>query len=164
MTSFSVYAQLTKAEFVRLTLRRTYSNPRTIILFVAGCLAILYLFLQLTGLIPGDKDNLWPFLIAAFYFLVAYPLLIALMASKNYKASTFIKQGITYEFNEDGINLSGDKDLEMHLGWSQITKKQGVDKYLLLFTGGATAFIIPKDQLTEEELAFIGDKVPKGRI
>jgi hypothetical protein len=164
MTPFSVYAQLTKSEFIRLTLRRTYKNPRTIIIFVAGCLGILYLCLQLAGVLPQDNDNRWFVVIAAAYFVVAYPLLITLMASRNYKASTFIRQGITYAFSEEGVDLSGNKDLEMHLGWSQITKKQGVDKYLLLFTGGASAFIIPKEQFTDEELAFIGDKVPKGRM
>jgi hypothetical protein len=90
--------------------------------------------------------------------------MVAFAASRTYKASSFMNQGLTYAFSDEGLELLGNKDVEMKLEWSQFVKKQMSGNYLFLFTGKLNAFIIPRKDLTEEQLAFIGRKVPAGRI
>jgi hypothetical protein len=163
MTRFSVYVQLTRAEFTRVTMIRSYKNFRGLLLCAVGVGSLVIAIAQISGWFPSKSSPL-PSLFIGLYLLVAYPLMVVFAASRSYKASTFMKQGITYEFSEEGIQLSGNKDLEMKLDWSQLVKKQVYGHHLFLFTSRVNAFIIPRSELTEEELAFIGTKVPKGRV
>jgi hypothetical protein len=163
MTKFSVYVQLAKPEFVRVTIIRSYKNFRGVLLCVVGVASLILGIAQATGRFPSTGHGL-PSLFIGLYLLVVYPLMVVFAASRSYKASTFMQQGITYIFSEEGIQLTGNKELEMSLDWSQLVKKRLYGNYLFLFTSRLNAFIIPRNELTEEELAFIGKKVPKGRL
>lgn len=160
---FSVYAQLTKAEFVRLAIFRTYRNPFVWIFSLLGGVGILAAIFRFFGAIP-ELGSPWSPLICGLYFFLSSPVRNALVALRVYNSSEFLSHGITYSFDEDGVQLFGDRDLEMKIGWSQFTKKQLGGHYILLYTGRTNAYIIPKDQFAEEELDFIATKVPKGRF
>jgi hypothetical protein len=163
MNAFSVQAYLTKAEFVRMSVRRCYTNPVILFFSVIGLAAIAFGLAQVLHLIPV-WGSVYPTIFIGVYFAVAFPAFNAMLAAKNYRVGTLSSRQITYTFSDEGLHLSGEDIETTPLHWSGIIRKQRVGKYLLLFTDRVSAFILPIEGFSEQQLDFVASKVPAGHI
>ncbi|TDX02219.1 YcxB family protein [Dinghuibacter silviterrae] len=158
--SFTVNAFLTRSEFIRMSVRRTYTNPVILFFSCVGVAALGLGLLQLAHLVP-PFGNIYPTLFIGVYFCLAFPAFNAWLAARTYRYGTLSSQHVVYTFSEEGLRLSTATDA---LPWEGIVRKQRIGKYLLLFTDRVSAFILPIDGFSAEGLAFVAAHVPKGRI
>ena len=158
--SFTVNAYLTRPEFVRMSVRRTYTNPIILFFSCVGVAALGLGLLQVFKVIP-PFGKVYPTLFIGAYFAVAFPLFNAWLAARTYRYGTLSSQSVTYTFSEDGLHLSTATET---LPWEGLVRKQRVGKYLLLFTDRVSAFILPMEGFSAEQLEFVHAHVPKGRV
>lgn len=165
MNSFSVKAQMTKAEFVRMSVLRTYTNPVILFFSSVGIAALVFGLLQYTHVIPRvNTVPLYPTLFIGIYFCIAFPFFNAWLAARNYRRGVLSARLVMYTFSEEGLHLQSGDDIDATMPWTDIVRKQRVGKHLLLFTDRVSAFILPIDGFTEANRQWLGEHVPRGRI
>lgn len=156
---------MTKGEFVRMSVLRTYTNPVILFFSSVGIAALGFGLLQYAKIIPRNSTvPLYPTLFIGIYFCIAFPLFNAWLAARNYRRGTLSARLVTYTFGDEGIHIASGEDIDADMPWTDIVRKQRVGKHLLLFTDKVSAFILPIEGFSEVHRQWLSERVPKGRI
>jgi hypothetical protein len=152
---FSVTVHLSRREFVRMSILRTYTSPVIRVLTAIGVAALIFGCLQISDVIPR-YSGVYPTLFIGFYFAIAFPVFNAWMAARNYKVSSYISRPVTYSFSSEGLALNVAEGV---LPWSAVVRVQRVGRFLLLYTNKVSAFVFPAGAFTEEQIDFVRSRV-----
>ena len=140
---------------------RRKSNPTLVlvisILLVAGSGANL--------IIHGGKD---------FSLLQILPLVLGLIIltawfkvrsafAKSYHSNPRLQHPIVYEFDADGIGISG-HGFSGRFDWSSVQKTIAINDFVLLYLSPRAAEIVRRSALTDSQLAAIEGKVSSGAV
>lgn len=158
--SFSINAHLTKPEFVRMSVRRIYTNPIIVFFCCVGVVALAYGLLEVFDVVPHFGD-IYPTLFIGFFFAIAFPLFNAWFAARTYRYGNLSSQQVVYTFTDEGLWLNIATEV---LPWQGVVRKQRVGGYLLLFTDRVSAFILPLAPFTADQIEFVRAHVPNGRL
>ncbi|HSZ72123.1 MAG TPA: YcxB family protein [Cytophagaceae bacterium] len=86
------------------------------------------------------------------YLIVGFPLTTYFSAKRNYRLNSRIREHISYEFNEEYLEMIGDT-FRVQLTWSKIYRVSESNSWVLIWQNPHTADIVPKRDFTKGTLA-----------
>jgi hypothetical protein len=152
---FSVTVHLSRREFIRMSVLRTYTSPVIRVLTFIGFAALIFGCLQIFDVVPRFS-GVYPTLFIGFYFAIAFPIFNAWMAARNYRVSSYISRAVTYHFGLEGLSLDVAEGV---LPWSAVVRVQTIGAFLLLYTDKVSAFVFPVNAFSGEQIDFVRSRV-----
>lgn len=142
----------TKIEFrdyLNLMFLLTYRKPIIILLSLTGIILIAYSAACFAGIFFNELS--WLLLILGIYLIILMPLAIYRTSKKNFNSNKRIQETIEYEFEEGKMKITGESFIT-ELGLDKTYKIEELKNWFLMFQSKPTANLIPKENMSEEEI------------
>lgn len=137
---------LSSKDMYRFSMYHAYTGSQGILSIL---IAILCFFAAVTT--RGSVEGMYTLLYAGFgiVFLFYIPCNLYLRSKRQILASDVLKHALHYRIDEEGIHTS-QKDASADLPWDQVYKMISTKHNVLIYSTRVNAFIIPRDQITQE--------------
>jgi hypothetical protein len=132
-------------------------------LLIMGVLQILWGTLSITlSIIYGSKSiSLGDiFVIIIGFGLICMPTLLRLQLRRIVRDSWQDDREVTIHLSDEGIKASSARE-NRSSAWTSLTHIINTGDFLLLFSGKALAFSIPVQNMSDEQVRFICEKVAR---
>lgn len=154
MKKITLTTQLSIADYTKVTFHILYRNFAIKFLTGTG----LFMFLAI-GISFNDFDSFpWVPLLIAFFFTVGLPLQVYFNARRNYKSNGRINEPVTYELNEEHIELTGES-FNSKLTWDKVYSVTENKDWVLIWQNRQVANVLPKRDFNDDELQTFKDLV-----
>lgn len=141
----------------------TYSRPIMIVFCVLALFfAVALLFLYATGYVM-DKVNLYIMVFYIVYVSCVIPLMVYVRTRKYYESNKNLHKPITYEFTDNGIELSGE-DISSRYLWENVYQVRESKNMFYIYQSKAIANLLPKRYFSAEEIVEFRDLVKRKGI
>lgn len=156
--------QLTAKDLFRFNMRQAYTTMQGPISIIIGIL-----FFVSAGVCAYNAEYLYLviYILAGFLFLLYIPITLKMRAKKTIQKNTVLSGVLHYAISEESI-VASTADDQGELPWDNIFKMISNKKYLLIFSNRVNAYIIPRNQLGEENYETVkqiaGKKLQKFRV
>jgi len=136
------------------------SNP--IIIFIASLLiliclpVLLFLFLK-----DGNLFSLIVFVmgcLSLLFILIILPLTIIVTSKSVYKSDRFLQEEQNFKVDENQLTIDTESS-SFKLNWKEIYKGVENKNYFLIYIAKIKAIIIPKVQISDEDREFLKQKI-----
>lgn len=143
----TVETKITFRMYLGLIYNLTYRKPITIVLSILGFGMFFGSILYFIGFnMPTDSP---PFLPLAFGLLtLSFPIAIYRSSKKTYMADNRLNNRITYQFTDEKIIQDGGS-FKSEADWTQIHKVVELSRWILIYSGLNSAYVIPKESFGE---------------
>ncbi len=157
MEEFSITTRTTTKEYAKVMIIGLYKKPVFIVTTIYG------LYLLITVILDHFKVMNYyferPYLeIFGGLFLLLAPILITLIAVKQFTSNPNFQNNIKYTFGDNGITVKG-QTFKAEFLWAHIIKQKEISKFLILYHSKKMGNFIDKTKLSAEQLQFIKSKV-----
>ncbi len=157
MEDFSITTRTTPKEYAKIMLIGLYKKPVFILMTVFGLYLLTTVILDHFEVINYYSER--PYLeIFGGLFILFVPLLITLMAVRQFTSNPNFKNNIKYTFGDKGMTVEG-QTFKGEFSWAHIIKQKEISKFLILYHSKRMGNFIDKTKLTTEQLQFIKAKV-----
>lgn len=148
-------AKITAKDLYKYNMRNAYTSMQGILSIICAALVVFVFIWKFDSLTLVYKIL---FIVLAVAFLVYIPIALYLKSKQIIAKSDVFKEPLTYVMTEDGIEIKSpvatDED-EVILPWADIFKVSRTKTQLLIYTNRVSAYIIPRDQITDIEPEII---------
>jgi hypothetical protein len=145
MEPFSVSFSISKNDYVKVILNKSYRKPFMIVFTVLGFyffIRTIAILLNLNRSTGSEQERVFQGIWGITTFVS--PILTYRWAAKNYAAAKVLHVPNTFTFSDEGV--SSDSSLTNGLiKWEGIVKRQEIGDYLLLYTDRVVAMFLKKD-------------------
>jgi hypothetical protein len=157
MEDFSITTQTTTKEYATVMLIGLYKKPVFIIISVYGLYLLATVILDHFNVIAYYSEIPYLELFGGLFLLFA-PVIITLMAVRQFTSNPNFQNSITYTFSDDKMTIKG-HTFKGEFLWAHIIKQKEISKFLILYHSKRMGNFIDKTKLTAEQLQFIKAKV-----
>ncbi|MEO0469149.1 MAG: YcxB family protein [Bacteroidota bacterium] len=99
----------------------------------------------------GTKDFPFQVMIPMVVFVSLFFIFIPMMSRRNFKNNPSLQGEILYTFTDEQVEMTG-PHFESRMDWDKYMKVEETKEMFLLFQSKALANLIPKRDLTSEEI------------
>lgn len=156
MEEFTITTRTTAKEYAKVMLIGFYKKPVFIILTIAGLYLLTTVMLVHLKIINYYTDTPY-FEFFGGLFLLLVPILITLIAVRQFNADPSFQHNIKYTFGDKGMAVEG-HTFKGEFLWAHIIKQKEISKFLILYHSKRMGNLIDKTKLTTEQLQFIKAK------
>jgi hypothetical protein len=157
MENFSITTQLTTKEFAKVMIIGLYKKPGMIFATILGSYYIITILLDSFKIVTL-YEGIPYFETAIGFFLLFAPVIVTLIAVKQFNSNVSFKNGIKYTFNDEGIMVEA-STFKSNLSWNHIVKTKEIRNFLLLYHSKNSGNYIDKTKLNQHQLEFIKSQV-----
>jgi hypothetical protein len=157
MEDFTITTRTTTKEYAKLMITGLYKKPGFILTTLGGLFFLITAVLNYLKIIDYYTNSPSSEFLFGLLFLFA-PILITLIAVRQFKSNPNFKNGIRYTFSEKKMIVEG-KTFKSECLWAHIIKQKETGKFLTLYHTKRFGYFIDKTKLTPEQLQFIRSKV-----
>jgi hypothetical protein len=158
MEEFTIISRITTKEYVKVMLLGLYKKP---IFIIASLFGIYYLSgLSNEWFTPMSYNNEVYFIFFIGLFLLLSPLIITMIAAKQFYSNPSFRTDIKYTFGKNGMIVEG-VTFKGEFAWTHIIKQKEISNFLILYHTNKMGNFIDKTKLTLDQLNFIKSKVNK---
>ena len=93
----------------------------------------------------------WLQLLLGLFFIIGQPILVYIYARKNYNTNKRISESISYTFDKDTIQITGES-FDSKFTWDKIYRVTESKNWILIWQNPQVANVVPKRDFQEEEL------------
>ena len=140
-------------EYCSLMFMLTFRKATTIISALLGLFSITMGILILSDYYGGNNDGLFPLSIG-IYIAFIRPIFVYRLFHKNYYSTKLLQESVTYEFTEEKMKITGES-FTSESEISSLYKIEELNNWFLIYTNRQIANLIPKKNLTENEVLEI---------
>lgn len=144
-----IQIQLSPKDFRKANLNLLYQKLSIKVLTAFGILFLLLTILQIALL--GFDTKYAGQIGAGLGIVVFLPLVIIYKAKLSYKSNPKVREPITYEFNNDGIKISG-SSFNAEMNWDSLYKVTERKEWIFLWQSKQIANTIPIRYFKPDEL------------
>jgi hypothetical protein len=143
MNNLVLNTHLSLTDYIKVNLHLLYR--KFIVKFTTGIGVLLLLWL----LYNCNTYEVFPCLqfLLGSYLIIGFPLTTYFSAKRNYKANNRISERITYEFNNEYLEMIGES-FHVKLTWNKIYAVTESKKWVLIWQNPHIADVIPKRYFT----------------
>jgi hypothetical protein len=142
----TIESRLNKKDYQRLILLLTYRKPMMIFFVLIGLLSLILSILFFVGVrVPFDKPPYFQ-MIFGFFVVIALPIVVIKGASKTFQSNLRMQEKMIYEFNQDGIIITGES-FNTEMDWEKVHKIQELRNWVLIYQSNQVANIIKKESI-----------------
>lgn len=144
----------TKIEFrdyLGLMFLLSYRKPVILFILIMGFGFIAYSLFFLPWA-PGELP--WLELLVGFYLIFLIPFAVYRTSKRNFNSNKRIQETIEYEFGDGKMKVTGES-FSSELDLDKTYKIEELKKWFLIFQSKPTANLIPKESLSENEIAAL---------
>lgn len=146
MEPFVVFVILSEAEFARLIVARYLRS--------AFYLIVVFATIVLTLMAIFSNKNVSDFLFCSYLSLFCLPILSWVSAIRMHRSRPSSKHGMSYAISDENVYASTE-GMSSFITWKNMLYMQEINGYLLLFPSRTNIYILPKKQLSVEQIEFI---------
>jgi hypothetical protein len=157
MENFTITTRTTSKEYAKIMLIGLYKKPGFIIATIVGLYLLTTVILDNLKIINYYQDTSY-FEIVCGLFVLLGPLLITLIAVRQFNSNPSFQYPIKYTFSDNGLTIEG-TTFKGEFLWTHIIKQKEISNFLILYHSKKMGNFIDKTKLTKEELHFIKTKV-----
>ena len=157
MENFSITTRTTAKEYAKVMLIGLYKKPGFIIGTIAGLYLLTTVILDHFKIINYYADMPY-FEFFCGLFLLLGPVLITLIATRQFNSNPSFHRDIKYIFSDKGMAVEG-YTFKGEFLWAHIIKQKEISKFLILYHSKRMGNFIDKTKLTKDQLQFIKEKV-----
>jgi hypothetical protein len=147
MNNLVLNTKLSLDDYIRVNIYLLYRKLMIRCLTAVGALILL-------GLLYYQESFIFfpwlPFLMG-LYLVISFPLTTYFIAKRNYKSTSKIGEHISYEFNNDYLEMIGES-FQARLTWDKIYRITETKNWLLIWKTPHIADIVAKRYFTEGTL------------
>ncbi len=130
-----------------------YRKATTIISTILGLMSIIFGILLLSNIFGSYNDGLVPFCLG-IYIVFIRPIFVYRLYRKNFYSTKPLQENITYEFTEEKMKITGES-FSSELQMNSLYKIKELNNWFLIYTNRQVANLVPKKNLTENEVLAI---------
>lgn len=146
-----ISTQITLPEYIKLQYILSYNRPAAIwVNSVGGVMFIVAIINTITE--SDNADFSVGYMLGAYLILRA--ILIYFFAKKNFKSNTLLGQPVNYEFLTDKLVIDNSVS-HAEVPWENFYNVKEFKNWFLLYQSTTMANLIPKTDLSEQEIAGI---------
>jgi len=157
MEDFTITTRTTTKEYAKAMLIGLYKKPGFIIATFAGLYLLITVILYHLKIINYYSDTPY-FDFFCGLFLLFGPILITLIAVRQFNSNPSFQHNIKYTFSDKGMAVEG-HTFKGEFLWAHIIKQKEISKFLILYHSKRMGNFIDKTKLTTGQLQFIKAKV-----
>ena len=147
MDNIKFSVKIEENDLYRFNLHHIYTSSQGIISVVLFVLLIAVWILRFATM-TAIYRLFYPLVAIIFLFYIPMSLKLRVKAQMNQEV---FKHPLTYEFKEDGIEISSPASEEpAELPWEYVYKVSTWKEYLLIYSNRVNAYIIPVESIKEE--------------
>jgi hypothetical protein len=159
MEKFSITTNLSPNEYAKVMLVGLYKKPGFILASILGLYFLGTIILDHFKVIDYYSSTPY-FELFCGLFCPLSPLLITLIAVKQFTSNPSFRKDILFTFDENGILIEG-ATFKAELVWAHITRFKVIGKFVILYHSKKMGNFIDKTKLTPDQLIFIKSKIEK---
>ena len=162
--------KITDKDMYRFNLYHVYHTFNGIISVVVGLFVFVVMFVVRDRLIPTD---MMLYVALGIALLLYTPITLFTRSKAQVASSPVLQNTLSYEFNDEGIFVVTNVELEdgvensVLLPWNEIYKIVETKAQLLIYSGRVSAYVIPVEQLgdkKEELKSYIKERTEDFRL
>ena len=157
MEDFSITTQTTAKEYAKVMLIGLYKKLGFIISFIVGLYLLTTVVLDYLKIINYYSETPYFEFICGLFILLG-PILITLIAVRQFISNPSFRHKIKYTFSANGMAIEG-STFKGEFLWTHIIKQKEISNFLILYHSKKMGNFIDKTKLTNEQLQFIKTKV-----
>jgi hypothetical protein len=162
MEDFSITTRTTAKEYAKIMVIGLYKKPLFIITTVVGLYLLATIILDYFKVITYYSEMPYVELFEGL-FLLLVPILITLMAVRQFTSNPNFRNSIKYTFSDNKMTIEG-QTFKGEFLWAHIIKQKEISKFLILYHSKRMGNFIDKTKLTAEQLEFIKKKFDKNNF
>lgn len=157
MEDFSITTRTTTKEYATVMLIGLYKKPVFILTTIYGLYLLATIILNHFKVIIYYPEIPYLELFGGLFLFLA-PVIITLMAVKQFTSNPSFRNNIKYTFSDNKMTVEG-HTFKGEFLWAHIIKQKEISKFLILYHSKRMGNFIDKTKLTTEQLQFIKAKV-----
>ncbi|WP_298153598.1 YcxB family protein [Flavobacterium sp.] len=146
MESFSIVSNMSKNQYLKVMLLGLYSKPAFIAVVLFGGYLVIF-------------NESYQQVVLGLAFVLS-PVIIALIAARQFGSSPGSGDDIAFTFGENGITVEG-STCRSEFTWEHIVKQKEISNFLILYHSKRVGNFVDKRKLSAAQLQFIKDCVGK---
>ncbi len=156
MNNLVLNTQVSLHDYIRVNIYLLYRK------LMIRCLTAAGFFILLGLLYYRDSFFFFPWLpfLMGLYLIISFPLTTYFIAKRNYKSTSKIGEHISYEFNNDHLEMIGES-FQAQLTWDKIYRVTETKNWVLIWKTKHIADIVPKRYFTTNTLKTFREIVAK---
>jgi c-di-AMP phosphodiesterase-like protein len=147
MEKLTIQTQLSLDDFTKASYHLLYR--KLLVKLLTGFGIYILIIDAFTFFTEGQFD--WYRIFVGLFLIIGFPLQVKLTAKRNYKSNRRMGERITYEFDKELIQLTGES-FNSKMTWGKIYRVTENKDYFLIWQNRQVANIIPKRDLNKNEI------------